>query len=551
MQREAIRGTPAGAGAGAGAWLPVRERIAWLLRVNRIFGQDGQWARAGRFASAFQGGCWLGTASESKLSRWETAILQVPRPAIRRYEELLGLPAGLLVSAADTVSSYYAPVPGYRRSRAAGGQAAGVVPLERIETLVDRACRGDVMSGADWDELTAGIAAAPGLLLAPSSAWGVLAERLLAEQIVADGVAWLQRFEALGRLLAHPVAQRAAIAACASLAADPGNQVSIEVICALDGTGHPDASRHVLAQLASPTNDLTFYGALLACVRKVARGHFIPEQVTSIGTVLAGLVDNPARPGEAAMLAATLARQMPAEAPRGLARRLHMALARDAVLGGILSTGRLAPAGAAAEPIRRITSAAANRMPREAPWPHDNMLALLVDEMLYSPVSDIRLYAAVLANATPYRQPLAAALAAELARTVAAVRDTGLAERILDALRVVGGAAQRPIVEHLTLGRGLPPPLVAAAARNIGHLGGASPDAYWSRAITSHSQLWKRHGSAASEAVLRSLVYGLGIARNTAQLARVCDSSDIPVQARQAASWWLGQPRLIMRSASS
>src|SRR5579862_4217501 len=81
----------------------VRERIAWMLRVNRFFGPDERWSRASAFAAAFRGGCWPGTGNESKISRWETATLRVPYQAVRRYEQLLELPPGLLTSTADNI----------------------------------------------------------------------------------------------------------------------------------------------------------------------------------------------------------------------------------------------------------------------------------------------------------------------------------------------------------------------------------------------------------------------------------------------------------------
>jgi hypothetical protein len=90
---------------------------------------------------------------------------------------------------------------------------------------------------------------------------------------------------------------------------------------------------------------------------------------------------------------------------------------------------------------------------------------------------------------------------------------------------------------------------VASAARNLGHLGGASEDRSWMRAITLQSQLSIRHPSPASGMILRGLVYALGMARNDAVLTRIRDRHQIPWQARAAASWWLGHPRRIRESA--
>jgi len=91
---------------------------------------------------------------------------------------------------------------------------------------------------------------------------------------------------------------------------------------------------------------------------------------------------------------------------------------------------------------------------------------------------------------------------------------------------------------------------MAAAARNLGHLGGTSEDRYWMRAIHLQGQLAMRHQSPASNATLRGLVYALGMARNDPMLARIRDRHEIPWQACAAASWWLGHPRRIKESAA-
>jgi len=191
-----------------------------------------------------------------------------------------------------------------------------------------------------------------------------------------------------------------------------------------------------------------------------------------------------------------------------------------------MTTGRLAEQARASSCVRRMVSAAAARMPREGPWLYDERLATLVDEMLYSPVSDVRLYAAVVIQATPYREPVAAALGGELSR-IAAATHADLSICIMDALRLLGGAPQRAFVERFTLNPRLPPP-VMAAARNLGHLGGTREDRYWMRAVHLQGQLAMRHQSPASNATLRGLVCALGMARNDPMLARIRDRHEIP-----------------------
>jgi len=526
----------------------VRERIAWLLRVNRLFGSEERWAKASLFAAAFHGGCWSESANESKISRWETAALRVPYLAIRRYEELLGVSSGLLTATADNVRAYFRAEAGRRSTSGWNGGRGGPVPARRIQELIDKAGSSEVMTGQEWDELTREISSVPNFYIFPSATWATLAQRLLEEQIIADRVSWMQRFGALDRLLNHRVAQESTIGACAELARDKINQVGIEVICAMDATPHPDASTHVLAQLSDPTSDMTFYGALLACVRKVSNGHFTPDEGRQLASVVVSLLGDPSRDDEAKTLAASLLRWLPDNLPGPVAGKLRQSVADDEALSRVVATGRLGSSEQASALVDRVVLTAAAQMPREGPWLFDETLARMVDEMLYDPVSDVRLEAAFLIHATPYRAAVAAELATELSRSATSA-DADLAVCILDALRLIGGPQQRPLVERLTLSPGVPAPVVAAAARNIGHLGGTSDDGYWCRAIARHCQPARQAASPASGAILRGLVYGLGMARNDVLLARVRDLPGAPWQARQAASWWLGHSERTRLSA--
>src|SRR4051794_13402677 len=79
------------------------ERVAWLIRVNRLLGDDAEWSRSSTFARAFHGGSSPRGASESTISRWEGAAARLNHGSVRRYEELLGLPRAHLTAVADSL----------------------------------------------------------------------------------------------------------------------------------------------------------------------------------------------------------------------------------------------------------------------------------------------------------------------------------------------------------------------------------------------------------------------------------------------------------------
>jgi len=76
--------------------------MGWLLRVNRVLGPDPNLATATRFAAALRAS-GDGPASPARVSQWETGAARVGRRTVRRYETLLGLPAGRLAAIAEAL----------------------------------------------------------------------------------------------------------------------------------------------------------------------------------------------------------------------------------------------------------------------------------------------------------------------------------------------------------------------------------------------------------------------------------------------------------------
>jgi hypothetical protein len=471
--------------------------------------------RTSTFAAAFPGGSYPGSASESTVSRWETGAGRATFHTVRRYEELLGLPSGTLVAPVDYLHRYTAPTgrsaPGLTRA-VSGDRSA--VPYRRIEELLDRVGQADPMTGADWDELTGHLAVRPDLVLVPSRLWTDLAERLLAEMMVADGLGWMQRSEALHRLMAHPVGQAAAVAVCAGAIANPGNNVFIEPMAILDASLHPDANRLVLAELIQPTNVRTRYGALLACVRKVRDGHFNSDQLVAVRSTIDEIVTGGDAHVSTVALAVDVLRRMPPPVRAGASRRLHQLLAADRTLSEVMSAGRLATSASSGVVVNRVVQATIADGLREPPGFTDELLPTLIDEMLFSPVLDTSLLASLLVRSSPYASRFGAALASELA-TPRVVGDTALACAMLGTLRSVSCLA---------------------------HVGGRSTDEFWGEALSRHGRVWSQHRTRLAADSLTTLVYGMGVARNFGMLTRVRADDTAPRPAREAAAWWLAQP---------
>jgi len=297
-------------------WNGCEEEVAWLLRVNRLCSRDEKLTVLKNFAAAFQGGCWPDPVSASQISRWETAVVRAGFNVLRRYEELLGLPYGHLFAVADWAhrrASHRPGAPVLHR----GLDPASLPMHDRTHELLDKALSAELMTGKDWNDLTAHLTALPTAFIHPPAAWSDLAQRLLTELLISDGSAWLFRTEALARLLGHPLASPLIVAACAALAPDPANEIVIEPLTILDLVANDDANSHVLRQLAHPASDRSLRGALLCAIEKVPRRHFRPAQLQSLVAIAVELAAAAELGSEVRHLAAELLYQIPAS-QRGL-----------------------------------------------------------------------------------------------------------------------------------------------------------------------------------------------------------------------------------------
>ncbi len=506
---------------GAGAGLGRRARVAWLLRVNRLLAEEKPLRSLPAFAAAFRGGSYDREVSVSTVSRWETARTPVPWQAVRRYEELLGLPRNLLAATARTVWRYWAPGPVL--------DVDPVAPAARdLEDLLEQAVSGDVMTGDHWDQLVDGLCARPDVVLMPSGTWALLAERLVEEMVIADDLPWMLRFESLNRLLNHRRGARTVVAVCGALAAERARLTATEIVCALDNSAHPDAADRVLRELAQPSGPLAHRGAVMACFRKVDYRQFDGAQLTRLVRAVRDCADDSPFGDQIEPLRAHLSTAHPEHARALLGRRPPPPL-----------PGRRT-ADPAAAAVRRVSARLGALEPGRVGDPA--VPTALVTEALASPLFDVRLYAAFLLAATPYRPVLADALAAELVRPLATRREE-LAVPLLDALRVVGDHRHRGLLQWLAVTPGIPRTVAYAAVRGLGHVAAdRSTGDFLRSALAHHHSAWLTGRDPVTAATLESLVYALGMAARDDVLSTVRTNPDYLPATRTAAAWWLDIP---------
>lgn len=488
----------------------ISSRIGWLLRMNRLYGRDPDLAVARRCATAFP--ARSGHVTPGQISRWENGVLPVSYRMIRAYEDLLGLPPGHLTAAVDTVHQVRSVRAGQPRL---DRQLIPDADLARdLDDLLDR-CAGDApVRGVDWDALSARVLAMPYVYL-PRPVWGELVARLLREMSVSRGHAYLHRWEALRRLQGHSVAREAIAATVVEMVADPASQIVVDPLMLL--VHDRQASQLLVDEIAAPTSERTLLAALEICELAADAGRFGGQDAAVLGQ---------------------LARAY--QADDGLHPQLQRAAA-DLVCSLVPGQERKASRGATTD---RATSVAALVTSAEAALEvttrgtattENRMLTRLVGELLFSQQVDVRMGAAALLAASPFRTPLADALAEALT-----TRDQPLLGRWASALGTIGGAEHRAVLELLLLAP-VPHDVVVQAAFSLGNLPGRTDTAVLARAVRCHVRRWRHARRDGTSEALRALVYAAGMQHATPVLSQVERCPELPAEPRAAARWWLAR----------
>ncbi|WP_143229269.1 hypothetical protein [Actinophytocola xanthii] len=499
--------------ADDGGRFASRTRIAWLLRMSRLYGRDPELAVATRFVVALA--AHHGPVAPSQVSRWENGAQPVPYRVIRAYENVLELPPGHLSAAIDAVHQVRSVRPGTPRLD------RRFVPDTRLtaelDDLLDR-CLGDALvRGVDWDGMSARLLAIPHVYL-PKASWRTLADRLLAEMAVSRGRGYQHRWEALRRLQGHPVAREAVAAAVTEMVTDPASQVVFDPLMLLVHDRH--ATQLLVNEVASPANERTLFAALTVCELAAEGGRFGGEDATALGMHVRTLLADNGLPAHLRRAAEDLTARL---APPGTRTTRAPRRGERDVAAAVASLTTTAEA--ALDVTTRGTSAGENRM-----------LSRLVDELLFSRQPDVRSGAAAVLAASPFGGPLGDALAGALAASPAG--DRSPVSEWAWALGAIGGAAHRPALEAVLTGP-VSGAVAAQAAISLGNLPGRSDPAVLTETVRRHGHAWQRTRRADAEEVLRASLYAAGMQRATPVLSDVGGRPDLPAEVRAAARWWL------------
>ncbi|WP_162907084.1 hypothetical protein [Allorhizocola rhizosphaerae] len=505
---------------------PTTRYIGWLLRANRLHGPNTS-LRSGRtFAHAFRHDGQRELAP-SHITRWESGKLVATHATIRRYEQLLDLPAESLVAINDAlVRAYGSSTHGYLAPR---GEAEH--GYRRLHELLDQAQVKGAMRGAEWSELSELIALQPNLVLHPPSLWRNVIDNLLSELVVAVYEGWLQRQEAMSRLLEHPVAASHAVAACIALASDTASPAFIEPMSLLEVTGRRDATDFIFRQIEHPDHSRALHGALLAAMHKVNHRHFLPAQAVRLADIVRGFVTDPTLHDALLPLAAEVGHRLLQQLPNTpLLRRALQRLS----LGSPHHT-RHQPSQAPAERVisARLATTSAHDLGQELP---DDTLALMIEGAVFDPHPDRRMIASMLMAATPYRLPVARAVLKQLTRDLTARAGT-FPLSTLRTLTNLNVDLHRPLIQAILSKPGYDASIRHTAAWATPHCPGQDSELVWRASLATQFAIWKRDRSDLNSGTLQGIAYGIGTDGHMQLLSEICRNPQMPGPARVTASW--------------
>jgi hypothetical protein len=497
--------------------------IGWMLRTNRLLATDPALRSGREFARLFRRDDER-PLSPSHVTRWEIGRLPAGHAVLRRYEHMLDLDAESLVAINDAlVRSEGSPISFEYQPNVAQHR-------RQLHELLERARVPGAMNGAGWSQLTERIASQPGLVLHPPRLWREIIENLLNELVVAAYGEWLQRQEAMSRLLEHPDAACHAIAACIAMADDPLSPAVIEPLSLLNVTAEAVANQYVLRQIEQPNHNRALHGALLAAVQKVSQAHFRDSQWTQLRRVVADRGRDQSLDPTLQQLISEVDRRLNQQSPAAVAHRQAGTSRQHG--GGDLSPRQTLPSFG-----DRMAATAQGYLPSDATLDVDDTLPLLVEEAVLDADPDRRLITGMLIAATPYQQPVGRAILDEYRRDLRR-RANDMPLSTLRTLTNLGVDLHRPLIHDILTRPGSNLALRRAAAWATPHCRGPYRENTWRDIL--FSQFAENESSPAAHAeLLHGITYGIGTDGHRQLLMEIRDHPGMPAEARSTASWLL------------
>lgn len=395
---------------------------AWLLRSARVYSATSRGTTASRFA---QGDDIYPAVHRSQVSRWESGRTEPTYDLVRRYEDLCGITPGDLVTAVDLV---------YRdeRPRVHRPRLTRPLPEDRVATagpLVDACLAGEVLTGSDWDVLSAAVAEVPDVL-APRRIWTGVLGRLLTELAASVRAPYLRRVEAVARLSGHPRAHEAALEVAGSVLTDASAQVYAEAASMLAYFDHPGTAPLLLGVLHDPVSPNAARAALFATATLLRERRAEPDDAYALVRRAHELATDSTQPYRVRRSAADVLLALAPASRERIAARMRLAPEELTVASIVAGDGPMPPRVAAALRARVLAHLRESLGPEAA---EDQDLVRLLQMVTLETNDDRRSHALELLMVAPHGPAFGQAYTRELG-DAAAARDMVRVHETLAAL---------------------------------------------------------------------------------------------------------------------
>jgi transcriptional regulator with XRE-family HTH domain len=493
----------------------IDARIGWLLAMSRLHHRDADF-QDGRVFGAAMADAGV-AASRSLLSRWESGEIPISYEGMSAYETALGLEPGRISSLSGYIRASF---PGLKTRVTRPKLNPGTREFaDRLDELIDLAEDG-LARARDWQELGWYLAVSPMVHLRAKT-WEVLANRLITELPRSIKLAYRQYSTAAMHMAAVERAQDFLVDAIAAYVGDPDVQVITNPVGLLDRLPTRESARLVLDIIQNPPSHSAFTLGVWLATQKVARGDFSADERAELDMMVLRLWRaNPVKAGD------DLA-ELIAGLPDGMRSTLVHAATKAGrrKLGYVVEHGEELVASKARVIAHDLAEAARARVPQEAPYEEDKMLARLIREALFHRDSERRHLAALLIATSPFGEAVTEELLAVLG-------GTGYPEwmRARTATLVRYTSAEEHRLRMITFLHDPSDDVAVPIAQGLGHMG-PSP--------LSDQALRNSLGKEPSPQQ-RAKMYALGMTASEG-LEIILKASDAPDWQRSAARWWIAQ----------
>ncbi|GAA3694068.1 hypothetical protein GCM10022399_08210 [Terrabacter ginsenosidimutans] len=525
----------------------LSEEMQWVLRNARLHAADPALRSAAGFA---QGAGRAEPVHRAQVGRWENGGVEMTRALVRRYETVLALPEGQLLSAIDF----------FARSRKPVRSAATLPPrtdpdVDATLVLLERALADERMTGLDWDRLSDNLGRMPHAMVRASD-WERIFRRLLQELSLGLHLDYARRAEALARLAGHPRSGAVVAGLAEEVVARPDAQFYNDTLSLLQFTRDPQALSVLLGQLREPTSPSSLRACLIVLTTLVRGARLDPETRLEAVRLAVRHLRDPDQPYLVHRGAANLVRTL---GPAGSHRVAAVLTAEDRqAAASIIRDGRAITSRAIREAHQRIRSVLEAGEGRAAAG--EPILGDLLQTALGETNEEDRSNALCILMLSPQSSIIGSVHAAAFADAMAR-QDHVAAHESATVLSWMGQVEDLDMFERYALSPATPPTVAMEAGYVVGNTvegPGRRRDereAAFARRVAEVVAAGTGSGPAELQdelhaELLRGLVYVLGMRGRRDLLRALADALPVPGPdprampeiARGILGWWLAVP---------